>query len=385
MAEIPFLEASQLIIEAGGKELTLCYQCGTCTTTCPWHHVTDQYSPRRLFRLAQFGFEGYEELIWRCTSCKACVDRCPRGIDLIELIKAMRAPLVEAGTLPSTIRSVLSSIKVNRNPWSADPEERKKWTEKIDPPLFEKGKTEYLLFTCCLPDIDTRFRKINHSSITLLKKLGVNFGILPPEKANCCGDAVRKLGDFEGFSLLADSNISLFKELGVKKIITISPHCYNAIKKDYANYKALKDIEVISIVQLLAENIDKFEFKEKDEMVKVTYHDPCYLGRHNQIYEEPRKIIKAVPWVEFVELPHNRAESICCGGGSGGIWMEIPKEERLAYLRIEEAKEVDAKIIVTACPYCVNMLEDARLGLSEESLEIKEITQFLMEALKDEA
>lgn len=380
MAEIPFIEASELIVEAGGDELTICYQCGMCTTTCPWHYVTDHYSPRRMFRTAQFGFEGYEELIWRCTSCKACVDRCPRGIEIIELIRAMRTPLIEASTFPSTIRTVISSAKLNGNPWGAEQAERKRWIEKVEVKEFKEGETEYLLFTCCLPDIDTRFRKFNVAAAQLLKKLGISFGVLPGS-TKCCGDAIRKLGASDAYNSLAEYNIKLFKDKGVRKIIAISPHCYNALKKDYCNYNGLKEVEIVSIVELIANNIEKLSFKEELEPIRVTYHDPCYLGRHNLIYEAPRTILKSIPQLELVEMAHNREESICCGGGSGGIWMEIPKEERLAYLRIKEAKEVEANIIVTACPYCVNMLEDARLGSNEEGMEVKELTEFLMEVV----
>ena len=209
---------------------------------------------------------------------------------------------------------------------------------------------------------------------------GVDYGILG-EKENCCGESIRKTGDEELFKRLARENIKTFIDNGVKKIVVSSPHCYHTFKNEYPEFKV--NFEVVHISQYLGELINegKLEFT-KEYVKKVTYHDPCYLGRHNGIYDEPRAVLKGIPGLELVEMVDFRQDSLCCGGGGGRIWMETPMGERFSDLRIEQAIKAEAEVLVTSCPYCITNFEDSRLNRGDEdAIEIKDITEIIAEVI----
>ncbi|MGC8658817.1 MAG: (Fe-S)-binding protein, partial [Desulfomonilaceae bacterium] len=198
---------------------------------------------------------------------------------------------------------------------------------------------------------------------------------------NCCGESIRKTGDEELFKRLAKENIKSFIDHGVKKILVSSPHCYHTFKNEYPEFRV--NFELIHISQFLLNlvNEGKLEFK-KDYPKKVTYHDPCYLGRHNGIYDEPRDVLKKIPGLELSELPECRYDSLCCGGGGGRVWMETQKGERFSDIRIEQALGVGAEVLATACPYCVTMLEDSRVTTNAaEKIEVKDITEIVQEVI----
>jgi Fe-S oxidoreductase len=208
----------------------------------------------------------------------------------------------------------------------------------------------------------------------------VEFGILG-SKESCCGESIRKTGDEELFKRLARENIKNFIENGVKKILVSSPHCYHTFKNEYPEF--MVKFEVVHITQYLFELIKEGRLEITGEYgKKVAYHDPCYLGRHNGIYDEPREVLQKIPGLELSELADSREDSLCCGGGGGRIWMETPKGERFSDLRLEQAMEVGAKVLVTSCPYCISNFEDSRLTLDvEEKLEVKDITEIIAEVI----
>ena len=240
---------------------------------------------------------------------------------------------------------------------------------------------DFLYFPGCYLCYDPRLVKVARATADILNLAGTNFGILG-SKENCCGESIRKTGDEELFKHLARENIKTFIENGVKKILVSSPHCYHTFKNEYPEF--MVNFEVVHISQYLFELICGGKLTlTKEYRKKVTYHDPCYLGRHNGIYDEPREALKKIPGIEMIEMADSREDSLCCGGGGGRIWMETPKEERFSDLRVKQAIAAGAEVLVTSCPYCITNFEDSRLNLKEsEVLEIKDITEIIGEVIQ---
>ena len=372
----PYLEMSQAIAEAGGEAFKKCYQCGTCAGTCPWGPITD-FNIRKLIRLSQFGFDGIEELIWGCTTCKFCVDRCPRGVEIIDLVKSIRNMYAGGGTLPMSLRTFVGSLAARGNPWSGDVEKRNDWG-KGKYPLYAEGM-EYLYWTCCTVCYDPRNVLVARASADILNQSGLSWG-LPGTNAQCCGESVRKVGDFNLFERFKTNNLGIFKTTGSPKILTVSPHCLTTFKQEYG-----ADLDVTHLTVLIADLIASGKIVPNKDLggIKVTYHDPCYLGRHSGIYDAPRDILKALPGVELVEMDRIREQSMCCGGGGGGLWMERAKGERLSDLRVEEALSTGATVLATSCPYCIAMLEDSIRTLNaDDRIKIKDVSELVCESIE---
>jgi len=377
----PLKEAIDAIKEAGGEAFKLCYQCGLCDTVCPWNRVRN-FSMRNIVRQAAFGLPEIEgEDIWRCTTCGACPQQCPRGVGTMDVSVSFRRIASEAGISPAPIHSVRASLAAEGNPLREERAKRADWAEGLSVKTFTEGM-EVLYFPGCYPSYDSRLRKVATATANILNRAGVDFGILGP-KENCCGESIRKAGDEELFKRLARENIKTFIDNGVKKILVSSPHCYHTFKNEYPEFKA--NFEVVHISQYLFELINEGRLElTKDYRKKISYHDPCYLGRHNGIYDEPREVLKKVPGLELIEMADSRENSLCCGGGGGRIWMDTPKGERFSDLRLEQAQEVGAEVLATSCPYCITNFEDSRLTLeNSEAIEIKDITEIIQEAIRE--
>jgi Fe-S oxidoreductase len=378
----PFKEAIDAIKEAGGETFKLCYQCGLCDTVCPWNRVRT-FSMRKLIREATFGLIEIEsEDIWRCSTCGRCPQQCPRGVNQIEAGGSLRRIATEYGVFPPSvrpIRTVGASLAAEGNPLGEERNKRADWAKGLSVKTFTEG-TEVLYFPGCYLSYDSRFKKVATATANILNRAGVDFGILGSEE-NCCGESIRKTGDEKLFKRLAKENIKTFIENGVKKILVSSPHCYHTFKNEYPEFKV--NFEVVHITQYLLELINEGRLElTKEYRKRITYHDPCYLGRHNGIYDEPRQVLKKVAGLELIEMPESREDSLCCGGGGGRIWMDTPKGERFSDLRLEQAIEVGAEALVTCCPYCITNFEDSRLTLEDsESLEIKDITEIIQEVM----
>ena len=377
----PYKEATDVILEAGGEPLKLCYQCGLCTGTCPWNTVRS-FLVRRIIHEAQLGATDFgSEDVWTCVTCRACVQRCPRGVEIIDVIRAIRRAVASLGigVVPDALRISAKNIAGVGNPLGEAPEKRNDWAKDLKVKDFAPS-TDVLYFPCCVPSYDPDVKGVARSTVAILDKLGVDYGLIGTG-AKCCGEAIRKAGHEETFLSLAQNNIGLFSESGVKTVLVSSPHCYHTFKSEYPELGA--EFDVVHITQYLAALIEKGELKLSKKLEKkVIYSDPCYLGRHNDIYDEPRAILRSIPGVELMEFPDAREEGLCCGGGGGRIWMETPKGERFSDIRTEQAAERGADIIAVACPYCVLNYRDSVLSMGKaEAIQVKDIAELVAQAI----
>jgi Fe-S oxidoreductase len=378
----PLKEIIEIIKESGGDAFRLCYQCGLCDTVCPWNRVRT-FSMRKLVRQANFGLTEIEaEDMWLCTTCGICPQQCPRDVKQIESGVSLRRIATEYGVFPASVKpisGIRASLAGEGNPLNLERKERAKWAEGLSVKTFRE-EMDLLYFSGCYLCYDPRLMKVARATASLLNHAGSDFGILG-EKENCCGESIRKTGDEALFKRLARENIKTFVENGVKRILVSSPHCFHTFKNEYPEF--MVNFDIVHISQYVFELICKEKLPlSKEYRKKVVYHDPCYLGRHNGIYDEPREVLKKIPGIDLIEMADSRENSLCCGGGGGRIWMETPKGERFSDLRVEQAVAAGAEVLVTSCPYCITNFEDSRLVLNyEEVIEIKDITEVLFESI----
>ncbi len=378
----PDKEIIAAIKASGGQAFKKCFQCGLCDTVCPWNRVR-RFSMRKLVREATFGLTEIEsEDIWLCTTCGRCPQRCPRDVQQIESGMALRRIATEYGVFPApvkAIRNVNAGLVAQGNPFGEEREKRAAWAEGLAVRPFTEGM-EVLYFPCCYLCFDPRLKKVARATAQILNMAGVDYGILGSEE-NCCGESIRKAGDEELFKRLAKANIKTFIDHGVKRILVSSPHCYHTFKNEYPEFKV--NFEVVHISQSLSELVKdgRLELK-KDYLRKVTYHDPCYLGRHNGIYDEQRGVLQKIPGLELNEMLESRTDSFCCGGGGGRVWMETQKAERFSDLRMDQALGVGAEVLATSCPYCITMLEGSRTTMNlAEKIEVKDVTEIVQDLI----
>ncbi len=378
----PFKEVIDEIKDAGGEVFKLCYQCGKCDTVCPWNRVRP-FSMRKIIREAAFGLTEIEgEDIWRCTSCGNCTLNCPRGVKQIDLGVALRRVATEYEIFPASVRSARTaraSLISEGNPIQGKREKRGDWAKDLPVKKFT-GDMDVLYFVGCYFSYDPRMKKVAAAIVNILNKAGISFGILG-DKENCCGESIRKTGSEEVFKTLAKENIKTFIDNGVKKIIVSSPHCYHTFRNEYPEF--MVNFEIVHFSQYLFELIKDGKLNITGEYdKKVTYHDPCYLGRHNDIYDQPRDVLKSIPGLRFIEMAEHRENSLCCGGGGGRIWMDTPKQERFSDLRLKQAKDTEAGVLATCCPYCITNFEESRLNLEyDDIIEIKDIAEIINDVI----
>jgi Fe-S oxidoreductase len=378
----PYKEIIDIVHANGGEAFSRCFQCGLCDVVCPWNRVR-KFSMRKIVRQAALGLTEIEsEDIWLCTTCGRCPQHCPRDVNQIESGIALRRIATEYGVFPKSVtplKTVRASLVSEGNPLNEDRAKRADWAEGLSVEDFSEEK-EILYFTGCYFSYDPRLKKVAKAAVGILKKAGVDFGILGTRE-NCCGESIRKTGDEELFRRLARENIKTFIESGVKKILVSSPHCYHTFKNEYPEF--MVNFEVVHMAQYLSELIREGKIKfSRDYPKVVTYHDPCYLGRHNGIYDEPRDVLKKIPGLELREMPDSRVDSLCCGGGGGRIWMETAKGQRFSDLRLEQAMGTGSEVLATSCPYCINNFEDSRLTLeATEKITVMDITEIVAEAI----
>jgi Fe-S oxidoreductase len=320
--------------------------------------------------------------IWRCTTCGRCPSHCPRGVDQIRVGVAIRRIATAYDVFPgsvSAIRAAGGSLASDGNPLGEEREGRDAWAAGLGIKPFAEGM-EVLFFVGCYYSYDPRLKKVAVATAEILQKAGVEFGILGSQES-CCGESIRKTGNEEVFKSLARENIKAFIDHGVRRVLVSSPHCYHTFKNEYPEF--MVNFDVVHITEFLAELVDEGRLVLDGRLEKkVTYHDPCYLGRHNGIYGPPRAVLGQLPGLELVEMRDSHEDSLCCGGGGGRIWAETPKEERFSDLRVEQAREVGADVLATSCPYCISNFEESRLALDGDGgPEIRDVTELILEAL----
>jgi len=339
-----------------------CMQCGTCTTVCPVNNISS-YSPRKILRSISTDsatIEEVDEKVWDCITCNTCVEYCPRGIEIVDLTKAIREHNQKEGKTPKYLKQPLSSLKDHGNPWNGLQEKRQDWVGSLNAPSYSSD-CDYCLFTCCTTAYDNspagESRTAGQALIQLLNMAGVSYGLLEAKEV-CCGDLADRTG-LDGVNAeLIGKNTDLFLNAGVQKLLTNSPHCLHAFNNNYPGLTGTVQKE--HYVTLLKNLIVNASLKLTRELnLKVTYHDPCYLGRYSGIYDEPRQILQSIPGLELVEMDSNREASLCCGGGGSGVFKKQSRNISIGEIRIREALKTGADAIVTACPYCIRMLNEA--------------------------
>jgi Fe-S oxidoreductase len=396
--------------------LEACMKCARCHVVCPAQASGEPLSPmmviqdskaiiRADFPLLSFykkkqnystipgGSKVTADVLWACTNCMACVDACPVWIHHVDIITSMRGALIEEGKdVPAPITAMLESVYQNKNEYGQPKKERTKWAKDLpfEVPEVKKNNAELLWWVGSTSSYDPRNQKVAKAFAKILNATGTVYGTLGDKEGNT-GDAVRRVGEEALFRELAESNIKAFEKAGIKKIVTTSPHSFNAIKNEYPEigFDSTK-IEVIHHTQLIWELIQsgKIEF-QKPIKKTITFHDACYMGRYNNIIDIPRKILKAIPGIELLEMPRSGKESFCCGGGGGRAFMPSHTEIKPSEIRVQEAKTTlqsaessVSKSIIVECHWCVQMLTDAvKTQNIDQEIAVDEIAELVAEAM----
>ena len=358
-----------------------CADCGRCSDNCPSNAVGRPLSPRFLsIKARDYAFEHYpmfgaagngkplvgtiysEDEIWSCTTCGACEEECPLLVEYIDKIVDLRRGLVDGGNVPQSLQKPLKALESRGNPYGKMEKKRGEWASAKDfqaicgvAMLDKKATAETLYFVDSITSYDDRMQSIGRATAKILDHLGENFGILGTAEKDS-GHEVRRFGEETLFMSLRDHNAGAIKASGAKRIVTADPHAFNALRHDYGG---LPPVEHIS--QVIARGIEggKIKFNSVDGGKVYAYHDPCYLGRHNGIYDAPREVLDAIPGLKRVEMKRSRDRSFCCGGGGLMLFYEPKEEERIGVKRVQMAAEAGANVIVTACPFCMVNIEDA--------------------------
>ncbi len=382
-----------------------CTACGRCQNVCPANITGKSLNPRLMVKDLQINLltngsllknkqdaslpligencKGSieEDALWACTSCGACMEACPVFIEHLPKVVAMRRHLVqERSKFPEELLTLFENMEQRSNPWGIAPSERSKWSSLLGERPFETGSTEILFFVGCAGSFDNRAKQVSVALATILDRAEVSWGILGKDEL-CCGDSLRRLGNEYVFDKMAKENVALFKEKGVKKIVTACPHCFSTLKNDYRQYGL--EIEVLHHSELINELIKegKLELPQVDQG-KLLFHDSCYLGRHNDTYQAPREVLKNATGSVPVEFERSRESAFCCGAGGGRMWLEEQTGERINRTRVKEALQQKPDTLCVSCPYCMTMMQD---GLNDEGnakTQVKDLAEVVAESLR---
>jgi len=374
-------------------DLTLCIKCSICYSACPaamderflgpstyatnYRFISDSRDKGSDERLKVMA-----DNVWLCTSCNSCTLFCPKEVDSSSSIVDERGLIVETGVISRNVMDVLTNTFKYHNPMGMHQSRRMEWAKELKIKTFPTvKKADTLYFVCCQIAYDPRNQEIARSMASLFNNLGVDFATLGTEEW-CCGDHQLRLGEKGLFETLAEHNLSMFEKFDAEKIVTLSPHCYNTFKNDKPYSDA--ELHVQHYTEFVAEAIKKGKLKlSKAVNKRVAYHDPCFLGKRNKIFDAPRNILGSINGLELVEMKRTRENSFCCGGGAGRVWTEdSTPEKRPCVDRVREALALDVEVISTSCPFCVTTLEDAVKVLDvEDKIVVRDILELLREAM----
>jgi len=404
-----FPKSTTLDVEEGAGEFDLsdsiffdaCMRCGRCVEVCPSTGAGEPFAPRDFVQAMRRGLwhehfplgdirflsrgekSEVDDRFWYCTTCRACLEVCPVYGATFEAVIKKRVLAVEEGTqVPVLMNQTLEKVFKYDNPWESSKKKRGAWAEGLDlPDLTKKStKADLCYFVGCTTSFDDTAQGIAMSFSKILQSAGVDFGILG-KKEPCCGDIARRVGELGLFVEQMEKCLDLFDKYGITDVVTSSPHCFHTFQNEYPEASFRARHYTLFLRELITDG--RLRFKE-GEGATVTYHDPCYLGRYNRIFDEPREIIRSIPGLNLVEMTHHGADSLCCGGGGGRMWQDLDGEVKMSEVRIREAEATGAHILVTACPLCRIMLEDARkvAGLNE-TLRVMDLNELVLQALEE--
>jgi len=385
-----------------------CTECGRCSDACPATFTGKPLDPQQVIHdikrnllkngpllskgetvvlpLIGDGREGSiaDEVIWECTTCGACVEVCPVFIEHFPRIIDLRRNLVEMqARFPEEMLGFFENMEQRYNPWGIAPGERVKWAAETEVKPFEAGKTEYLFFVGCAGAFDARNRRTTQALAKILDASGISWGILGKDEM-CCGDSLRRLGNEFVFDRMVKENIKLFEERGVKKVITQCPHCYSTLKNDYRQYGV--ELEVNHHTEFINKLITEGRLKlnEIGDLGNVVFHDSCYLGRHNLVYEAPRQVVASVTGKAPTEMGRHHGRAFCCGAGGGRMWLEERLGKHINVARVEEALTKDPETICVCCPYCMTMFADGLKDKNaDERVQVLDLAEITARALKE--
>ena len=382
-------------------DLDACTRCGRCQDACPAYFSGKALNPKKVIQdLKTHLYEVYpvpvvgkaiesrpdmiNEVIWDCTTCRACQEACPIYIEHVDKMIDMRRSLaMERSQFPESAQQALQSLNARGHPFRGATAMRTEWMEDLDVKILaDDSNVDLLYWVGCAAALDERNMKVSRSIARILQAAGISFGILGTEEG-CCGDPARRMGDEYLFQTLCEKNIELLKSYNVKKILLTCPHGYHSFKNEYPQFGG--DFEVVHHTQFILDLIQsgRLKLKGPNGSQAICYHDSCYLGRYNDIYQEPRDILASVSGVEPVEMARNRSNSFCCGAGGGHMWMEEEPSKRLNIKRAEQAIEVGAECVATACPFCLSMFEDGiKSKGAEESVKAMDLAELVAQLLE---
>ena len=383
-----------------------CTECGRCQQVCPASITGKPLNPRGVIHdikvnllengsslkrgekpaVELIGNSGEgsvsEEAIWGCTTCGACMEACPVFIEQMPKIVQMRRHLVETeAKFPEELLNLFENMEGRSNPWGIAPGERTKWCSQMEVKTFDRATCEYLFYVGCAGSFDSRSKHVSIATAHLLDKAGISWGILGKDE-KCCGDSLRRLGNEYVFDKMARENVALFRERGVKKIITQCPHCFSTLKNDYRQYGI--ELEVIHHSELLRNLVQDGRLKPNTasaDFGSLVFHDSCYLGRHNDVYDAPREAIELATGAAPNEMERNRNNGFCCGAGGGRMWMEEHDGERINLTRVKEAVAQNPDTICVACPYCLTMFEDGLKDVKADGVKVRDVAEVMAEAV----
>jgi Fe-S oxidoreductase/nitrate reductase gamma subunit len=377
-----------------------CLRCGRCEDACPATFSGMKYSPKEIVQMARkamvsglmtgegkpdteiYGSVMTETYPWQCTTCGACILKCPAFINPVdEVVDLRRYQLLTTGKMPKSIGDFMRNMERQGNPWAIPPENRMAWADGLNVRELAPGEeTDVLYYTGCAAAFDERNKKVARAFVKLMQKAGVDFAVLGYDET-CCGETARRMGHEYIFQEFAQQNIETFSKVKFKRIVTACPHCFNTLKNEYPQMGG--DYQVLHYSELLDELVKagKLQLSVTSDQSSVAFHDSCYLGRYNNIYTEPRTLLDKVG-VKRIEMKRKGEDSFCCGGGGGGMWLETDANTRINHRRLKEALDAKADIVATACPYCMLMFDDAirSKGIGEQ-VKVKDIAEVLAEQI----